>query len=115
MAQRNASVIVGMSGGVDSSVAALLLKQQGYDVRGLFMKNWDEDDGTEYCTAREDLADAQRVAQLLDMDLDRQEKDLTRRGFNVDQIDRWQAQAWLLICLPAIRCGGCASPRSAAE
>ena len=67
--QRKPSVIVGMSGGVDSSVAALLLKQQGYAVSGLFMKNWDEDDGTEYCTAREDLADAQRVAELLDIPL----------------------------------------------
>ena len=55
-------VIVGMSGGVDSSVSALLLKEQGYQVEGLFMKNWDEDDGTEYCTAKEDLADAQSVA-----------------------------------------------------
>jgi tRNA-specific 2-thiouridylase len=64
-----ASVIVGMSGGVDSSVAALLLKQQGYSVRGLFMKNWDEDDGTEYCTAKDDLADAQRVAEVLDIPL----------------------------------------------
>jgi tRNA-uridine 2-sulfurtransferase len=51
-------VIVGMSGGVDSSVAALLLLKQGYAVEGLFMKNWDEDDGTDYCTAKEDLADA---------------------------------------------------------
>lgn len=58
-------VIVGMSGGVDSSVSALLLLQQGYRVEGLFMKNWDEDDGTEYCTAREDLADAQRVCDRL--------------------------------------------------
>ena len=58
-------VIVGMSGGVDSSVAALLLLEKGYRVEGLFMKNWEEDDGTEYCTAKEDLADAQAVADKL--------------------------------------------------
>jgi len=58
-------VIVGMSGGVDSSVAALLLIEQGYQVEGLFMKNWDEDDGTEYCTAMADLADAQAVCDRL--------------------------------------------------
>jgi tRNA-specific 2-thiouridylase len=52
------TVIVGMSGGVDSSVAALLLMRAGYRVEGLFMKIWDEDDGSEYCTARADLADA---------------------------------------------------------
>ena len=51
-----------MSGGVDSSVTALLLQQQGYQVEGLFMKNWEEDDGTEYCTAKEDLLDALTVA-----------------------------------------------------
>lgn len=62
-------VVVGMSGGVDSSVTALLLQQQGYDVVGLFMKNWDEDDGTEYCTAIEDLADAQAVADRLGIEL----------------------------------------------
>jgi len=62
-------VIVGMSGGVDSSVSALLLMQQGYQVEGLFMKNWDEDDGTEYCTAKEDLADAQKVCDKLNLKL----------------------------------------------
>ncbi|GHC31334.1 tRNA 2-thiouridine(34) synthase MnmA [Aidingimonas halophila] len=62
-------VIVGMSGGVDSSVSALLLLEQGYQVEGLFMKNWDEDDGTEYCTAKEDLADAQAVCAKLGIEL----------------------------------------------
>jgi len=62
-------VIVGMSGGVDSSVSALLLKQQGYRVEGLFMKNWDEDDGTEYCTAKTDLADAERVCEKIGIKL----------------------------------------------
>jgi tRNA-specific 2-thiouridylase len=66
---RSSKVIVGMSGGVDSSVAALLLQEQGYEVEGLFMKNWEEDDGTEYCTAREDFADAQAVADKLDITL----------------------------------------------
>ncbi len=58
-----------MSGGVDSSVTALVLLQQGYDVEGLFMKNWDEDDGSEYCTAKDDLADAQAVADTLGIKL----------------------------------------------
>lgn len=58
-------VIVGMSGGVDSSVSAYVLQQQGFEVEGLFMKNWDEDDGTEYCTALADLEDAQKVADRL--------------------------------------------------
>ena len=62
-------VIVGMSGGVDSSVSALLLMQQGYQVEGLFMKNWDEDDGTEYCTAKDDLADASAVCEKLGIHL----------------------------------------------
>ena len=58
-------VIVGMSGGVDSSVAAYLLQQEGYQVEGLFMKNWEEDDNDEYCAAADDLADAQAVADKL--------------------------------------------------
>ena len=58
-------VIVGMSGGVDSSVSAYLLQQQGYQVEGLFMKNWEEDDNDEYCAAADDLADAQAVADKL--------------------------------------------------
>lgn len=67
--QSNKRVIVGMSGGVDSSVSAYLLKEQGYEVEGLFMKNWDEDDGTEYCTAKQDLADAQQVCETLGIKL----------------------------------------------
>ena len=62
-------VIVGMSGGVDSSVSAYLLKSQGYQVEGLFMKNWEEDDNDEYCAAAEDLADAQAVCDKLGIHL----------------------------------------------
>lgn len=62
-------IIVGMSGGVDSSVTALALLEQGHQVTGLFMKNWEEDDGTEYCTAMQDLADAQQVADTLGIEL----------------------------------------------
>lgn len=65
----NTRVIVGMSGGVDSSVSAYLLQQQGYQVEGLFMKNWEEDDNEEYCTAAADLADAQAVCDKLGIEL----------------------------------------------
>lgn len=66
---KDIKVIVGMSGGVDSSVSAVLLKEAGFAVEGLFMKNWEEDDGTEYCTALEDLADAQAVADKIGIKL----------------------------------------------
>ncbi len=62
-------IIVGMSGGVDSSVAAYLLKQQGYEVQGLFMKNWEEDDTQDYCSAAADLKDAQAICDKLAMPL----------------------------------------------
>jgi tRNA-specific 2-thiouridylase len=62
-------IIVGMSGGVDSSVTAALLLEQGHQVTGVFMKNWDEDDGTDECTALEDLADAQQVCDTLGIEL----------------------------------------------
>jgi tRNA-specific 2-thiouridylase len=62
-------VIVGMSGGVDSSVAAWLLKEQGYEVEGLFMKNWEQDDKDGFCAAALDLADAKAVAHQLDIPL----------------------------------------------
>jgi tRNA-specific 2-thiouridylase len=58
-----------MSGGVDSSVSAYLLQKQGYQVAGVFMKNWEEDDNDEYCAAAEDLADAQAVADKLGIEL----------------------------------------------
>ena len=66
---QDTKVIVGMSGGVDSSVSAYLLLQQGYQVEGVFMKNWEEDDNDEYCAAAEDLADAQQVADKLGIEL----------------------------------------------
>ncbi|MGL4757607.1 MAG: tRNA 2-thiouridine(34) synthase MnmA [Aeromonadaceae bacterium] len=67
--KRQIKVIIGMSGGVDSSVSAYLLQQQGYQVEGLFMKNWEEDDSDEYCSAAQDLADAQAVCDKLGIPL----------------------------------------------
>ena len=58
-------IVVGMSGGVDSSVAALLLKQQGYDVVGVFMKNWEETDESSVCTAENDWNDVREVCEII--------------------------------------------------
>jgi len=62
---KNTRVVIGMSGGVDSSVAALLLKEQGYDVIGVFMKNWDESDDLGFCTAADDFEDVRRVCDQI--------------------------------------------------
>ena len=62
-------IIVGMSGGVDSSVAAMLLIEQGFEVEGLFMKNWEEDDDEDYCAAEQDLSDASLVCDDLNIKL----------------------------------------------
>ena len=64
------TVVVGLSGGVDSSVAALLLKRQGWKVIGLFMKNWEDDDTEEYCSSRQDLVDVMSVADVIGIDVE---------------------------------------------
>ena len=63
-------VVIGMSGGVDSSVSAWLLKEQGYEVVGLFMKNWEDDDDSEYCSSRQDWIDAASVADVVGVDIE---------------------------------------------
>jgi tRNA-specific 2-thiouridylase len=63
-------IVVGLSGGVDSAVAALLLKRAGHDVVGLFMKNWEDDDDSEYCSTREDLVDAVSAAERIGIDVE---------------------------------------------
>src|SRR3972149_6539609 len=68
---RKQPIMVGLSGGVDSAVSALLLQQQGYLVEGLFMKNWDDDDEPGYCAAAEDLRDAEAVCDILGIKLHR--------------------------------------------
>ena len=70
MSLRRQRVVVGMSGGVDSSVAAWMLQQQGHEVVGVFMKNWEDDDTEEYCTSRVDLVDAASVADVLGIELE---------------------------------------------
>lgn len=88
----NTTVVVGLSGGVDSSVAALLLKQQGYRVIGLFMKNWEDDDTDEYCPSRQDLIDAAAVADKIGIELEAVNfsKDYKARVFQ-NFLDEYQA------------------------
>jgi tRNA-specific 2-thiouridylase len=66
----NRRVVVGLSGGVDSAVSAWLLKEQGYDVVGIFMKNWEDDDDDEYCSSRQDFLDAAAVADVLGIEIE---------------------------------------------
>src|ERR1044071_6720700 len=63
-------IVVGLSGGVDSAVTAWLLKQQGHEVVGIFMKNWEDDDDDEYCSTRQDFLDAASVADVLDIEIE---------------------------------------------
>ncbi len=63
-------VVVGLSGGVDSAVSAWLLKQQGHEVVGLFMKNWEDDDDDEHCTSRQDFLDAASVADVIGIEIE---------------------------------------------
>ena len=63
-------VVVGLSGGVDSAVTAHLLKQQGYDVVGIFMKNWEDDDDSEYCSSNIDFVDAAAVADVIGIEIE---------------------------------------------
>jgi tRNA-specific 2-thiouridylase len=63
-------IVVGLSGGVDSAVTALLLKQQGHEVVGIFMKNWEDDDNDEYCSSNQDFIDAAAVADVIGIDIE---------------------------------------------
>ena len=63
-------VVVGLSGGVDSAVSAYLLKQQGHEVIGIFMKNWEDDDDSEYCSSRQDFIDAASVADVIGIEME---------------------------------------------
>src|SRR5204863_7391228 len=66
----NHRLVLGLTGGVDSSVAAWLLKREGHEVIGVFMKNWEDDDTDEYCTSRQDFVDAAAVADVVGIDIE---------------------------------------------
>src|ERR1700741_2754572 len=68
--KRKHRIVLGLSGGVDSAVAAWLLKREGHEVVGVFMKNWEDDDTDEYCTSREDLVDAAAVADVVGIEIE---------------------------------------------
>ena len=68
--EKPSRVVVGLSGGVDSAVTAWLLKQQGHEVVGLFMKNWEDDDDSEYCSSRQDFLDAASVADVIGIEIE---------------------------------------------
>jgi tRNA-specific 2-thiouridylase len=68
--KRRQRIVIGLSGGVDSAVAAWLLKREGHEVVGVFMKNWEDDDTDEYCTSRQDLVDAAAVADVIGIEIE---------------------------------------------
>jgi tRNA-uridine 2-sulfurtransferase len=70
MSHRPQRVVVGLSGGVDSAVTAWLLKQQGHEVIGIFMKNWEDDDDSEFCSSRQDFLDAASVADVIGIEIE---------------------------------------------
>ena len=70
IASRLQRIVVGLSGGVDSAVTALLLKRAGHDVVGIFMKNWEDDDDDEYCSSRQDFVDAASVADVIGIEIE---------------------------------------------
>ena len=70
MSEAKRRIVVGLSGGVDSAVAAYLLKKEGHEVHALFMKNWEDDDNDTYCSSNEDFVDAVAVADVLGIEIE---------------------------------------------
>lgn len=85
--------------GVDSSVSALLLRQQGYDIKGLFMKNWEEDDTETYCAAAQDVADARSVCEAIGID-----RVFTRflKEYEAERTPNPERQLWSAAALPQL-------------